>query len=206
MPQQPEMAPQAPMAAPAPMMMPQQPQGPVQLNAQGLEKLAQDFDLKNMDVAPGADPRSVTDMQRMMRAQYLAQFKGQPGIDNRWIQEQELQAANIGDWPKAFLEGPSPLDEHQAEMAKQELRGIGLDNDLKEQQIKKTAKEAEKTYHEAGKVAFERGVAEGMAGGVPGMEDAPDDGGVFPLADDPAAGVAEGMDPSGMGVGSGPTG
>lgn len=186
------------------LMMPQQ--QPIVLNAQGLEKLAADFDLKNMDVAPGADPRSVTDMQRMMRAQYLAQFKGQPGINNRWIQEQELQAANIGDWPKAFLEGPSPLDEHNAALAKEELRGAGLDNDLKEQQIKKTAKEAEKTYHEAGKVAFERGVAEGMAGGVPGMEDAPDDGGVFPLADDPAVGVAEGMDPSGLGVGSGPTG
>lgn len=187
------------------LMMPQQPQ-PIVLNAQGLEKLAQDFDLKNMDVAPGADPRSVTDMQRMMRAQYLAQFKGQPGIDNRWIQEQELQAANIADWPKAFLEGPSPLDEHNAAMAKEELRGAGLDNDLKEQQIKKTAKEAEKTYHEAGKVAFERGVSEGMAGGVPGVADAPDDAGVFPLADEPAAAAAEGMDDSGLGVGGGPSG
>ena len=187
------------------LMMPQQP-APIVLNAQGLEKLQQDFDLKNMDVAPGADPRSVTDMQRMMRAQYLAQFKGQPGINNKWIQEQELQAANIADWPKAFLEGPSPLDEHNAAMAKEELRGIGLDNDLKAQQIKKTAKEAEKTYHEAGKVAFERGVAQGMAGGVPGVENEPDDGGVFPLADDPAAAVADGMDAGGLGVGSGPPG
>lgn len=187
------------------LMMPQQPQ-PLVLNAQGLEKLAQDFDLKNMDVAPGADPRSVTDMQRMMRAQYLAQFKGQPGIDNRWIQEQELQAANIADWPKAFLEGPSPLDEHQANVAKQELRGMDLDNQLKEQQIKKTAKEADHEYQQAAKTAFERGVAEGMAGGVPGVEDAPDDGGVFPLADEPAVGTADGMDPSGLGVGGGPPG
>lgn len=144
------------------LMMPQQ--QPIVLNAQGLEKLAQDFDLKNMDVAPGADPRSVTDMQRMMRAQYLAQFKGQPGINNRWIQEQELQAANIGDWPKAFLEGPSPLDELNAEMAKEDLRGKKLTNDLTEQQVTKTSKEAEKTYHEAGKLAFERGVLEGSGG------------------------------------------
>lgn len=187
------------------LMMPQKP-APIVLNAQGLEKLAQDFDLKNMDCAPGADPRSVTDMQRMMRAQYLAQFKGQPGIDNKWIQEQELQAANIADWPKAFLEGPSPLDEHNAAMAKEELRGAGLDNDLKEQQIKKTAKEAEKTYHEAGKIAFERGVSEGMAGGVPGVADAPDDGGVFPLADEPAVGTTGGMDESGLGLGGGPAG
>jgi hypothetical protein len=103
-------------------------------------------------------------MQRMMRAQYLAQFKGQPGIDNRWIQEQELQAANISDWPKAFIEGPSPLDQHQAEVAKEELRGVKLDNDFKEQQTKKTAKEAEKTFHEAGKLAFERGIMEGSGG------------------------------------------
>lgn len=187
------------------LMMPQQPQ-PIVLNAQGLEKLAQDFDLKNMDVAPGADPRSVTDMQRMMRAQYLAQFKGQPGIDNRWIQEQELQAANIADWPKAFLEGPSPLDELNADMAKEELTGVKLDNDLKRQQIKKTAKEAEKTYHEAGKVAFERGVAEGMAGGVPGVENAPDDGGIFPLAGDRPGEEEGGMDADPMGLGSGPAG
>jgi chaperonin GroES len=145
------------------LMMPQRP-APLVLNAQGLEKLAQDFDLKGMDCAPGADPRSVTDMQRMMRAQYLAQFKGQPGIDNRWIQEQELQAANIADWPKAFLEGNSPLDEHQAEVAKEELRGLTLKNNLTEQQITKTAKDAEKAFHEAALIAYERGVAEGGAG------------------------------------------
>jgi chaperonin GroES len=174
MPQQPEMGAQPPMPG-AGMMQPQQPQQrpqPVQLSPEALAELAKDFDLKNMDVAPGADPRSVTDMQRMMRAQYLAQFKGQPGIDNRWIQEQELQAANISDWPKAFIEGPSPLDEHQAAMAKEELRGLGLDNDLKEQQTKKTAKEAEKTFHEAGKLAFERGIMEG-SGGMAGQEAQP---------------------------------
>jgi chaperonin GroES len=178
MPSMPGMPPQgAPPMPPMPMQGMQQSPGGVmmprpqkiQLSPEGLAELAKDFDLRNMDVAPGADPRSVTDMQRMMRAQYLAQFKGQPGIDNRWIQEQELQAANISDWPKAFIEGPSPLDEHQAAMAKEELRGLGLDNDLKEQQTKKTAKEAEKTFHEAGKLAFERGIMEG-SGGMAGQE------------------------------------
>jgi hypothetical protein len=190
------------------LMMPQQPQiiTADQLSPEALDKLLSDFDLRSMDVAPGADPRSVTDMQRMMRAQYLAQFKGQPGIDNRWIQEQELQAANIADWPKAFVEGPTPMDEHQAEVAKQELRGLKLDGDLKEQQIKKTAKEAEKTYEEAASTAFERGVSEGMVGGVPGVENAPDDGGVFPVAGDPATGAPAGLDPGDMGFGSGPPG
>ncbi len=164
------------------LLMPQKP-APIVLNAQGLEKLAADFDLKNMDVAPGADPRSVTDMQRMMRAQYLAQFKGQPGINNRWIQEQELQAANIGDWPKAFLDGPSPLDELNAETAKEELRGVKLDNDLKQETIKKTAKEAEKTFHEAGKIAFERGVMEG-SGGMAGEGGAPAEPAVDPREQD----------------------
>jgi len=166
MPQQPEMGAQPPMPGAGMMQQPQPQQRPqpVELSPEALAELAKDFDLKNMDVAPGADPRSVTDMQRMMRAQYLAQFKGQPGIDNRWIQEQELQAANISDWPKAFIEGPSPLDEHQAAMAKEELRGLGLDNDLKEQQGKKTAKEAEKAFHEAALIAYERGMAEGGAG------------------------------------------
>ena len=157
-----QMPPQGMQQSPGGVMMPKRQK--LQLSPDGLAELAKDFDLKNMDVAPGADPRSVTDMQRMMRAQYLAQFKGQPGIDNKWIQEQELQAANISDWPKAFIEGPSPLDEHNAAMAKEELRGLGLDNDLKEQQGKKTAKEAEKAFHEAALIAYERGLAEGGAG------------------------------------------
>lgn len=192
-------------AQPSGLMMPQKPP-PLQLDAKGLEKLAEDFDLRKMDVAPGADPRSVTDMQRMMRAQYLAQFKGQPGINNREIQERELEAANIPDRHKLFNDGPSPMDELNADMAKEGLKGAKLDNALKEQQIKKTAKEAEKTYHEAGKIAFERGAAEGMAGGVSGMEDEPADGGVLQLPD-PAAGANPlPMDAGPMGGGGGPAG
>jgi len=158
MPPMPPMPPQGMQQSPGGVMMPKP--AKIQLNPQGLEELAKDFDLKNMDCAPGADPRSVTDMQRMMRAQYLAQFKGQPGINNREIQERELEAANIADRHKLFLDGPSPMDELNAEMAKEQLRNTKLDGDLKEQQTKKTAKEAEKTYHEAGKMAFERGVME----------------------------------------------
>jgi len=158
MPPMPAMPPQGMAPTPSGLMMPK-PQK-LQLSPQGLEELAKDFDLRNMDCAPGADPRSVTDMQRMMRAQYLAQFKGQPGINNREIQERELEAANSADRHKLFLDGPSPMDELAAEEAKQNVRNLKLDGDLKEQQTKKTAKEAEKVYHEAGKVAFERGVME----------------------------------------------
>ena len=200
-PQMPGMAPPA-----NGLMMPQKPQiiTADQLSEEALQKLMQDFDLKGMDVAPTADPRSFSDAQRMSKAQYLAQFKGQPGINNRWIQEQELQAANIAEWPKAFVEGPTPMDEHAAEMAKQELRNLKLDGDLKEQEIKKTAKEAEKTFHEAGNLAFDRGVKEGMAGGVPGMENGPDDGSVLPQP--PAGGEQNpfGMGGDPMGLGDGP--
>ena len=48
-------------------------------------------------------------------------------------------------------------------MAKEELRGLKLDNDVKQETVKKTSKEAEKTYHEAGKLAFDRGIAESSA-------------------------------------------
>jgi hypothetical protein len=91
-------------------------------------------------------------------------------------------------------------------MAKQELRNLKLDGDLKEQEIKKTAKEAEKTFHEAGSLAFDRGVKEGMAGGVPGVEGQPDDAGV--LQQPPGGGgenpFAMGGDP--MDLGGGPPG
>ena len=170
MPAMPPMPPQGMAPTPSGLMMPK-PQK-IQLSPQGLEELAKDFELRTMDVAPGADPRSVTDMQRMMRAQYLAQFKGQPGINNREIQEREMEAANIPDRHKLFLDGPSPLDELNAERAKEEVRNLKLDGDLKEQQTKKTAKEAEKTFHEAGKIAFERGVMEG-SGGAAGQEAKP---------------------------------
>lgn len=176
----------------------------VVLNAQGLEELIKDFDLRNMDIAPSADPKSVTDMQRMMRAQYLAQFKGQPGINNREIQERELEAANIPDRHKIFLDGPSPLDELNAETAKEDLRGVKLDNDLKEQQIKKTAKEAEKIYQEGANVAFDRGVKEGMVGGVSDVEGAPNDGAVPAVPPGPAEPNPDGMDAGPMGPGGGP--
>lgn len=177
---------------------------------EALEKLLGDFDLGGMDICPTADPRSITDMQRMMRAQYLGQFLGQPGINNQEIQRRMMEASNQEDIDKLFV-GPTPMDKLNAEMATEELREKKLNNDLTERQIKTeqqktvlTAKQAEKTRQEANDKAFDRGVKTGMAGGLQGMEGAPDDGGVsaFP---GPADGGAEGgMSPFDMGGGGQP--
>lgn len=209
-----------PMGQPGPMggaqpglMMPQKPQLITldQLPQEVLAKLGEDFDLRSMDVAPTADPRSVTDMQRMMRAQYLDQFLMRPGIDPQEISKRQLEAANIEDVDKLFLKGPSPLDQLNArkataEVSEQEAKAklTEAQAETEKQKTKLTAKQAEKTYHEAGKTAFERGVAEGMAGGVPGMENAPDDGGLLPVAPDAAGGAPAGLDEGGMGFGGGP--
>lgn len=163
----------------------------VYLDFQDSEKLNQlvqggydprmEFDLKGMDMVPSADPKSVTDMQRMMRAQYLGQFIGQPGINNQEIQRRQMQAANIEDIDKLFSQGPDPMQELAAEEKKHEVAGKKAD-------VIETLAKAEKARQEAESEAFERGTAAGMAGGMGGMEGFADDAGVLPMPQPNAGG------------------
>ncbi len=159
-----------------------------------------DFDLSKMDLAPSADPKSVTDMQRLMRSQHLAQFKGQPGINDQEIQRRELEAANHEDIDKLFTSEPDPMMELQAE--EQKLKNDKLRAEIAEIEARigetgaKTAKlgaEAEVKLEEADDRAFERGAKTGLDGEPDGVEGVASDAGLLPLPGADANGSADGM-------------
>jgi chaperonin GroES len=79
----------------------------------------QDF-AADMAVRPVGDPKAITDVQRLMRADYLRQFLGQPGIDNREIQMRLLEAGGIDGVEKILppQQGPNPQEVAGMEMAK----------------------------------------------------------------------------------------
>lgn len=185
----------------------------MQMVQQGYDPL-EDFNMTGMDLAPSADPKSVTDMQRMMRAQYLAQFKGQPGINNKEIQKRELEAANIEDIDKLFTDKPDPAmlleqaeKEANVEKTKAETKKILTEIDKVGAEVVKTQQEADKTRQEAHNAAFERGTTIGAAGGLGELDGSPLDGAAVPMpgadeagADSPMAIPVPGApDPGGLG-------
>lgn len=145
----------------------------MQMMQQGYD-VAQEFDLEGMDVAPSADPKSVTDMQRMMRAQYVGQFKGMPGMDTAEIIKFELEAAHIPKPERFFAKGPDPMAQMAQEKARHEVAG-------EKAKVSKTLAEAELKNQEAANAALERGATIGMAGGMAGMEGQPNDAGPLPM-------------------------
>ena len=153
-----------------------------QMVQQGYD-IRQEFDLEGMDVAPSADPKSVTDMQRMMRAEYVGQFKGMPGMNTAEIIKFQLEAAHIPKPERFFAQGPDPMAGLAQEKAKHEVAG-------EKAKVMKTMAEAEKINQEAENAALERGATIGMAGGMGGMEGQPDDTGVLPMPQPNGAGPA----------------
>ena len=59
-------------------------------------------------VEPIADARMLTDMQRMGRAQFLLQFRGDPTINQIEIRRRVLAAAQIDEPEKLLVEQPPP--------------------------------------------------------------------------------------------------
>lgn len=70
--------------------------------------LAADFDGEDMDIRPVSDPQTVTNMQRMARAQFLGQFMGTPGINTQEIQRRMFEAADMDDIDKLFTPPAQP--------------------------------------------------------------------------------------------------
>jgi chaperonin GroES len=145
-----------------------------------------EFDLQGMDIVPSADPKSVTDMQMMMRAQYMGQFLGQPGINNAEIQKYQMEAAGIPKVERFFSEGPDPAAQMAAEKEKHTTN-------LEKAKVIKTVNEAEKIRQETENAALERGAKVGMAGGMGGMAGAADDPNVLPMPQQNGAGPAPAM-------------
>lgn len=67
-----------------------------------------DFDFSDMDILPVADPRSVTAMQSMGRAQFLMELAQAGLVDPKAATDRMLEAAQIGD-TEALLPQPDPM-------------------------------------------------------------------------------------------------
>lgn len=67
-----------------------------------------DFQAQDMDIRPVSDPQTVTNMQKMSRAQFMGQFLGAPGVDSAVIIRRMLEAADIDDIDEV-LPKPDPM-------------------------------------------------------------------------------------------------
>ena len=56
-----------------------------------------DYDLTGMDIVPVADPASVSDMQKLMRAEFLKEFIGDPMVNGGVARRRIFEAAGIDD-------------------------------------------------------------------------------------------------------------
>lgn len=76
-----------------------------------------DYDASTMDVVPQADPKMVTDMQRLARAQILMDLRDDPFLDPLEIRRRFLTAGNFDDVEGLLVEnqGPSPAEKMQAD-------------------------------------------------------------------------------------------
>ena len=71
----------------------------------------EDYEYDDLDIVPVADPNTVTNMQRLGRAQYLGQFREDPLIKGDVVLRRQLEAASIPDVDELINENPSPSPE-----------------------------------------------------------------------------------------------
>lgn len=110
-----------------------------------------DFNADDMDITPIADPKAVTSMQRMARAQFLMELAGQGQVDPAEAIKRVLEAAAIED-PEALMPKPNP---QATAMAAAQEEMIVLDIKLKEVEIDKVVAETMAKIAQAEKDAAE---------------------------------------------------
>lgn len=111
----------------------------------------QDYELEDLDVIPVADPNTVTNMQRLGRAQWLMQFAADPWFNGREIRQRMLEAASIDGIDDLLVEQP-PGDPKVAEAADKmdiEKRRLHLDQIELEGKLTKIEAEVLKLVAEA---------------------------------------------------------
>lgn len=129
----------------------------------------EDYQNGTYDICPQADPKNVTDMQKMARAESLIQFIGNPAVDQEEILTRYFTATGQSDADKLIAKGAPPnpiaeadavatirgkeakagLDEAKTVQVKAEVNQIGIENEV-------AAVEAEETPHKEEREFAER--------------------------------------------------
>jgi chaperonin GroES len=90
-----------------------------------------DYAEYDCDVVPMSDPTAVTDAQKLARAQFLMQFRGDPQINQQEILQRVFTAARIHDLETLIVPPQGQDMAMLAEMARMELQKAKLDNETK---------------------------------------------------------------------------
>lgn len=67
-----------------------------------------DYNEDDLDIQPVADPNMVNDMQKLARAEFLLQFRGDPDVNQKEIKRRVLEAASIDDIDELMDVQPQP--------------------------------------------------------------------------------------------------
>lgn len=124
--------------------------------------MAADYNAKDRNVVPVADPNAVTDMQALGKAQLIQSTFGHPNQNGEEALRRVYAAAKIEDVDKLIIPAPQGPDPLQIEAAKVELRAknaAAVDKiasaSLKKVQAKKLEADTAKTVADAAKTAVE---------------------------------------------------
>lgn len=114
-----------------------------------------DFDMTNMDVLPVADPKAVTSMQKMSRAQFLLELAQNQLVNPAEAVKRVLEAAAIDD-AEALIPQPDPaMMAQQALMQKVQEEMVVIDIRMREAQLEKLEAETLATIAKAEKDSAE---------------------------------------------------
>ena len=102
----------------------------------------QDYAAGDHDILPVADPSATTSAQRLAKAEFLNQFKGDPNVDQREITKRQMEAAGI-DEIETLMPEPTP-EQQQQQQAKAHLQ-----QRMATAEVAKTEGEAQKLMVEA---------------------------------------------------------
>lgn len=114
-----------------------------------------DFDMSNMDVLPVADPKAVTSMQKMSRAQFLLELAQNQLVNPQEAVKRVLEAAAIDD-AEALIPQPDPAMMQQQMLMQQVQEELTvIDIRLRQAELEKTEAETLATLAKAEKDAAE---------------------------------------------------
>lgn len=148
-------------------MQPQAPQQPPELPPEVMQRLqpptmAADYEHKDRNVVPVADPNAVTDMQALGKAQVIQSLIEIPGMNIPEALKRILAAAKVEELDKLVTEQPQGPDPMQMLAVQTELRGkqaVAADKmasaNLKKKQAEKIDADIGETSARTGKTVVE---------------------------------------------------